>query len=143
MKPIKTFIIGSRVFFSEIKGFLPKDYDELNLMDRFNFNGNVLHCKIHGKDVFFFRNMDKEGFIKDALDSNVPMRVGKFLVPEFAVYLGMTIDDLKRLKPLFDAMDEKHKYEKVIYSAYIKNKAFRLTDGQRQKAYEAYKESRV
>lgn len=142
MKPIKTFTIGSRVFFSGMKDYSPKDIDELNIMDEFNLKGNVLNAQINGKDVFFFRNMDKEGFIQDALESNVPMRVGKFLVPEFAEHLGLTIDDLRRLAPLFDSIDEKHEYERVIYESYLENKGFNLTDSQREKAYKVYKEKR-
>ena len=138
MKPIKTFIIGSRTFFMEMEGYVPKDYDELNIMDRFPFKGNVLNMKMNGKDVFFFRDMDKEGFIKDTLECGVPMRVGKFLVPEFAEYLGMTIADLKRLSPVIENIDEKHHYEKAIYDAYLENQAFYLNEKQRAEAYKEY-----
>lgn len=138
MKPIKTFIIGSRAFFMEMEGYVPKDYDELNIMDRFPFKGNVLNMKMNRKDVFFFRDMDKEGFIKDTLECGVPMRVGKFLVPEFAEYLGMTIADLKRLSPVIENIDEKHHYEKVIYDAYLENHAFCLNEKQKAEAYKEY-----
>ena len=142
MISIRKYKIGSQVFFDGIEGFTPKDIDELNIMDSFPFSGNVLHTHINGKDVFFFRNMNKEEFIEDTLNSNVPMRAGKFLVPEFAANLGMTIEDLKRLRKLFYSMDKKHEYEKIIYQAYLKNKSFRLTDGQRKRAYEVYKKYR-
>ena len=142
MKVIKTFSIGSSVFFNRIEGFSPKDIDELCIMDRFPLQGNVLHTFLHGKDVFFYRDMDKEEFIKDALESEVPMRVGKFLVPDFAKYLGLTIDDLPRLKPLIDSIDEKHDYEKIIYNAYIANGDFYLTNEQRQLAYNNYLQRR-
>ena len=138
MKPIKTFIIGSRAFFTGMEGYVPKDYDELNIMDRFPFKGNVLNMKMNGKDVFFFRDLDKEGFIKDTLECGVPMRVGKFLVPEFAEYLDMTMDDLERLSPVIENIDEKHLYEKVIYDAYLKNGEFKLTEEQRVAAYKEY-----
>lgn len=138
MKPIKTFIIGSRAFFTGMEGYVPKDLDELNIMDKFPFKGNVLNMKMNGKDVFFFRNMDKEGFIKDTLECGVPMRIGKFLVPEFAAYLGVTIDDLKRLSDIIEKIDEKHLYEKVIYDAYLKNGVFKLTEEQRASAYKEY-----
>lgn len=138
MKPIKTFIIGSRAFFTGMEGYIPKDNDELNIMDRFPFKGNVLNMKMNGKDVFFFRNMNKEGFIKDTLECSVPMRVGKFLVPEFAEYLGMTIADLKQLSPVIENIDEKHHYEKVIYYAYLENHAFYLNEKQKAEAYKEY-----
>lgn len=138
MKPIRTFVIGSRAFFTGMDGYSPKDLDELNIMDRFPFKGNVFNANINGKDVFFFRNMDKEVFIKDTLECGVPMRIGKFLVPEFAVYLGVTIDDLKRLSDIIEKIDEKHLYEKVIYDAYLKNGEFKLTEEQRVAAYKEY-----
>jgi hypothetical protein len=89
--------------------------------------------------VFLCQKRPKDVKIKETLESNVPMRAGKFLVPEYNKYLGLAIDDLKRLNPLFDAMGDKHSYEKIIYDAYIKNNDFILTDKQRQEAYEEYK----
>lgn len=142
MKTIKTFTIGSRVFFSGMEGYVPKDKDEIALLDEFTLKGNVLNIKLDGKDIFFFRNMDKEGFIQDALNSGVPMRVGKFLVPEFASHLGLNMADLERIKPLIDAIDEKHEYERVIYDSYLENGGFFLTDFQREKAYKVYKAKR-
>jgi hypothetical protein len=81
---------------------------------------------------------DKEGFIKDTLECGVPMRIGRFLVPEFAAYLGVTIDDLKRLSGIIEKIDEKHLYEKVIYDAYLENGEFKLTEEQRVAAYKEY-----
>ena len=98
-------------------------------MDTFPIRGtNVLNMKKDKKDVFFYRNMDKNEFIEDTLRSNVPMRAGKFLIKEFSEHLGMTIDDLKKLGPMFEKMDDKHTYEKVIYKYYLKNGNFQLTD---------------
>ena len=70
------------------------------------------------------------------------MRVGKFLVPEFAEYIGLTIDDLKKLDSMFEELDEKHQYEVLIYNSYIDNNGFFLTDEQRDEAYRVYKEAR-
>ena len=94
------------------------------------------------EDVFLYRNINKDEFIKDALTSGVPMRAGKFLVPEFVEYIGFNIEDLKVLKPMFEQMDDKHKYETVIYDSYIENNSFTLTDAQRDRAYEEYKKTR-
>ena len=143
MKPIKEFTIGSSVFFSDFPDYKSHDVDKLCIMDRFiPKNTNVLNLKLNGKDVFFFRNMSKEEFIKDTLDSGVPMRVGKFLVPEFADYLGFTIEDLKQIGFLFDRLDNKHEYEKIIYSFYLDNNKFYLTSEQKNIAYKSYKEQR-
>ena len=67
-------------------------------------------------------------------------KLGKFLVPEFARELGMDINDLERLRPLAEKLDEKHLYENVIYDAYIENGCWGLTDEQRIEAYRIYNE---
>lgn len=144
MKDIKRIIIGSRAFFSVYEDFKSKDTDVIAIMDTFFPGKNSMNMKLpkEGEDVFLYRNLDKEGFINDTLSSGLPMRAGKFLVPEFIDYIGLTIDDLQLLRPMFEEMDEKHKYEKIIFDSYVKNNSFTLTDEQRMKAYEVYKESR-
>lgn len=142
MKPVKTFIIGSRRFFENYPDYVTKDEDELCVMDNFPLPGNVLNLKKDGKDVFFYRDMDKEGFIRDTIDSKVPMRVGKFLIPEFCESIGFTVDDFARLDGLFNQLDSKHLYERLIRDAYIENGGFFLTDGQRDAAYREYRRSR-
>lgn len=143
MKVIKKFTIGSKVFFSSINEFIPHDDDTLCIMDEWELqNTNVLRSYKDKQDTFYFKNMSLQEFIDDTLNCNTPMRAGKFLVPEFAQYLNMTIDDLKKLKPLFDKIDNKHKYEKIIYESYIENDGFYLTKKQIQKAYDEYKQYR-
>ena len=101
-----------------------------------------MKVKERGEDVFMYRNLNKEEFIMDTLNSGVPMKAGKFLVPEFVEYIGLEIDDLTRLKDMFENMDKEHKYETIIYNAYVKNKSFALKDSQRSRAYKEYKSSR-
>ena len=143
MKPIVTFNIGSTIFFDDIDGFSSKDTDKLCIMDTFNINGtNVLNMRLNGEDVFFYRNMTKEEFIEDTINSKVPMRVGKFLAPEFCKYIGFEISDYERLSDMFKELDEKHKYEIIIRDAYIENGSFTMTNEQKLKAYEEYKRER-
>lgn len=142
MKPIKQFQMGSSYFFSRYEDFHSKDYDDLCIMDKFIFPGRVMNMKLKGKDVFMFRNMDKQGFIDDVKETGVYMKLGKFLIPEFNEYIGFTIEDLKELRPLFENLDEKHQYEKIIADAYIKNNEFVLKGRQRSIAYAEYKKSR-
>lgn len=70
------------------------------------------------------------------------MSVGKFLVPEVCKELGIALKDLCVLEPLFDSLDNKHKYEKVIYEFYKENNDFYLTDQQLMLAYQEYKKYR-
>lgn len=143
MKPIVTFDMGSSIFFNGFDDYDSKDADKLCIMDTFTVKGtNVLNMRLNGEDVFFYKNMSKEEFIKDTIDSNVPMRVGKFLIPEFCEYIGFEISDYDKLKTMFDNLDEKHRYEIIIRDSYIENGGFFLTDEQRLRAYEEYKRER-
>ena len=144
MKFVKCFDIGSRVFFNnKFDDYIPKDYDMLYLFDEWIINDtNVLNCKRDNNDVFYFKNMSLDEFIHDTLNCGTPMRVGKFLVPEFAKYLNMTISDLKKLQTMFDRLDDKHKYERIIYKSYINNNSFTLTKKQLQEAYDEYRKYR-
>lgn len=143
MKPIVKIKIGSSVFFNGISGYKPSDSDWLAIVDTFFPNKIMMNMKIKGDDIFLYRNgLSKEEFIKDTIDSNVPMRVGKFLIPEFCEYIGFEISDYDKLKSMFDNLDEKHRYEIIIRDSYIENGGFFLTDEQRLRAYEEYKRER-
>ena len=139
MEPIKQFKMGTSYFFDRYEDYVMKDYDDLCIMDTFPFTENVMNMKLKERDVFMFRNMDKQGFIDDLTESGVYMKAGKFLIPEFNEYIGFTIDDLKSIMYCFDRMDTRHTYEKQIAEFYIQNNGFYLTDEQRDSAYSTYK----
>lgn len=140
---MKTIKIGSWVFFKNMPNYVSKDVDEMVIQDKWLPKGiNVLNFKKDKKDVFLWSPLTKEQFIEDTLNCKVPMRVGKFIVPEFCEYIGFEIKDYELLKPIFDKLDDKHKYEKVIMESYIENNSFTLTEDQLNKAYEVYKQAR-
>ena len=136
--------MGSSYFFDRYDDYKLKDNDELHIVDEFIFPNKVcMNMRLFdGNDIFIFKNTDKQGYINDVYESGVNMKVGKFLIPEFNKYINFTIDDLKSLQPIFDNMDEKHTYERVIFESYLKNGDFFLTDEQRREAYKEYKRSR-
>ena len=142
MKTKKKIIIGSKAFFGDFEDFTTKDTDVLAIMDTFIEGKNNLNMKIHGEDVFMYRDLTKRGFIDDALNSGVPMRAGKFLVPEFVEYIHLTIEELGELKVLFDNIDDMHSYERVVFESYLENGDFFLTEEQLRTAYEDYKSKR-
>jgi hypothetical protein len=142
MKALAKFTAGSSAFFDCYPDFNPGDIDILIIMDDLPEGDNVFHLFDGKKDNLLLRKMTKEGYIRDALDSGVPMRLGKFLVPEFASFIKMDIQDLKRLEPLTRELDEKHTYEKIIYDAYIQNDGWWLTEDQRMAAYSEYRRTR-
>ena len=138
----KRILIGSQYFFGCYEGFKGHDIDELEIINTNNFR-NCRQLSGQGSCLFQFKEYDsKEPYINFALRSKTGMVIGKFLVPEFCEKIGFTIEDLPRLEPLLERLDEQHKYEEIIYNAYIENNSFTLTDEQRAAAYKSYKESR-
>ena len=135
-------LIGSQYFFNCYQDFHSKDVDYLEIIDTFEFT-QLRQISSLGKCLFQLkRHLNKEPYIRWALQSKTPMCVGKFLVPEFNAQIGFTIEDLPRMQPLIDKLDDKHKYEEIIYNSYLENGDFILTEQQRLQAYESYKSSR-
>ena len=134
-------LMGSNYFFSQYKDFKPIDIDKIDIVDTSDFKEKRI-IRGQGKDYIFLKRKPKEQLIQDALNSNLAMVVGKFLIPEFNKQIGFTIEDLPKVQPLIDRLDDKHLYEKIIYDAYLENKEFILTQEQRDAAYTSYKESR-
>lgn len=138
-----SYLMGSTYFFNELPGFVPGDEDRIEIIDTNEFK-QVRQITGKGKCIFLLKRHDnKQDYIDWALKSRIGMVIGKFLIPEFCAEIGFTIDDLPLLKPLIDKLDEKHKYEEIIYNSYLENDSFSLTDEQRDRAYASYKASRA
>lgn len=131
-------LVGSNVFFKDIDGFNSKDVDILELIDNPIGFKNNRWIKFPHKDVFQWRRMPIKEFIEITLSNNIPLEIGKFLVPEFIKEFNLSINDLKKLQPLIENLDDKHKYESVIYYSYLQNNDFYLTDEQLIEAYKIY-----
>ena len=135
-------LIGSTYFFSEYDDFVSKDTDEIQIIDTKKF-AQIRQITGQGKCLFQMRrHSSKEEYIDWALQSQLGMAIGKFLIPEFCLEIGFTIKDLPQLKPLINKLDDKHKYEEIIFNSYIENDNFTLTKEQRDLAYQSYKETR-
>lgn len=134
-------LMGSNYFFKDYKDFKSHDIDYIDIIETNEFKEKRV-IRGQGKDYFYLKRKPKEQLIQDALKSELSMVVGKFLIPEFNKKICFTIDDLPKIKPLIDRLDEKHIYEKIIYESYLENNSFTLTEDQRLKAYKKYKETR-
>lgn len=135
-------LVGSSYFFSQYPDFMPKDIDEVELIDHPPFK-QMRQITGQGHCLFQLRKHEStEEYIQCALQSNLGMVVGKFLVPEFCELISFTIADLPRLYPLIQKLDEKHMYEAIIFDSYLQNGDFVLTESQRKRAYYSYQISR-
>ena len=135
-------LIGSTYFFSEYDDFASKDIDEIQIIDTSEFE-QMRQITGRGKCLFQMRrHQSKEDYIDWALKSQIGMVIGKFLVPEFCEAIGFTVDDLPKLEALITKLDDKHKYEEIIFNSYIDNGNFTLTKEQRDLAYQSYKMTR-
>lgn len=136
------FLMGSQYFFSCYEDFNSKDIDEIEIIETNDFK-YIRQLTGKGRCLFQLKKLNNvNDYIEYALQSNVGMVIGKFLIPEFCEAIGFTINDLPKVKILVDKLDDKHKYEEIIYNSYIENNSFTLTDKQRENAYKSYKESR-
>ena len=133
------FLVGSKYFFNKFNDYNSKDTDWVIIEDNPQYYTNTMTMRGRGEDLMFFKNRSKQEFINMTLSSNLPMVVGKFLIPEFNEYIGFTIDDLILFEHQFNKMDDKHLYEKYIYECYLVNKKFTLTESQLEEAYKIYK----
>lgn len=137
-----SFLVGSTYFFSCYSDFKSKDIDKVELLDVAAFPYRRQYFA-PGRCLFrIARQNTVEDYIKWELKIGRGMALGKFLIPEFCEAIGFTINDLPKLQPLVDALDERHLYEKIIFDSYITNQAFVLTNDQRDAAYQNYKASR-
>ena len=135
--------MGSSVFFKEYTDYQIKDIDWVVFTENYPFSTLMMKVKIKNDDIFLYRpGVTKQDFVDELKNTHVPMKAGKFLIPEFCEYIGFTIDELPSLKEYFDKMDDKHKYEQIIFESYLQNHSFTLTQEQRDKAYHQYKKYR-
>lgn len=136
------YLMGSSYFFSCYEDFVPHDIDEIEIVETDKFQHKR---QITGKGRCYFQLRKKdsyEDYLEWDISTNLGMNVGKWLVPEFCAAVGFPVEELFRLQPMIDILDDKHKYEEIIYNAYVTNNSFTLTDEQRLAAYNSYRAAR-
>jgi len=144
MKEVKRFIIGSRAIFTGYKDFedYTTDTDILLIHDDPDYWLETQYHDPEDDNIHYicWANISKEDLLYYHIH-NVYMGtfIQKFLCPEYAEWLGLTIEELASMERLLQYMDNKHSYEKIVFYAYIKNGGFYMTDEQKAAAYEEYK----
>ncbi len=139
---MKKYVVGSRAFFSGMEGFRSKDKDYLVLEDNpigYNWRREQ---SLRGICTFYYKRLPVEQLVQRCLNARDALQLGKFLVPEVAAELRMSVDDIRPLETLLPLLDEKHRYYEIIFRAYLTNGSFTLTEAQRLEAYKSYTESR-
>lgn len=136
------FLVGSRAFFSGIDGFNSDNRNFLKLVENQSALNVESKLSIHSNITYRLLREPARQMIERVAESGNALLVGNFLVPKVAKAIGATVADLQPLEPLLENLQDKHKYQAVIFRAYQANGSFSLTDEQRQEAYEAYCQSR-
>lgn len=138
------FNVGSNYFFNKYSDFIPGDIDEVEFEESPKLYKHFMQFrkKDGTRCLFKWKKMSADDFVNYMLTTKTPMEIGKFLVPEVAQYLEFTISHLKQLQPIVDKLDNKHKYEIIIYNSYINNNDFYLTQEQLDAAYLEYRQER-
>lgn len=138
-------LVGSKYFFDKYPDYSGSDTDYVTIEEspvEYNYYMRI-RDRVKNIDYIYWKKNTPEWHIDYLLNkSKLPLEVGKFLVPEICLKVGFTIEHLKQLKPVFEKLDEKHQYEKIIFESYIKNNKMELTEEQRLEAYKSYLESR-
>lgn len=118
--------VSSSYFFGCYPDFHPSDIDEVEFEENPKLYRNVMQFRKTDKSrcIFKWRKMSADEFVEYTLNSQLPMEIGKFLVPEACECIGFTIEHLAKLRPVIERIDDKHSYERVIYDAYIENGGF-------------------
>jgi len=136
------FEMGSNYFFGCYSDFSSKDIDYIYFVEKPKLFRKCMTMRNNApikEDIFFWKKLSPQEYVNELLETDTPMQAGKFLVKEICDYIGFKIEHLKQIKSVFERMDEKHSYEKSIYESYIQNGNFTLSDEQRNKAYNIYK----
>lgn len=135
-------LVGSRAFFSGMKGFTSKDRDYLVLVDKPNGYTWRREQSMRGVCTFEYKRDTPAAMVAKTLEAGDPLLIGKFLVPAVADAIGATVKDILPLESLLPKLDAKHQYEAIIFNAIKNNGTFTITDEQRQDAYKVYQSAR-
>ena len=138
----KEYLVGSRLFFDGMPDYNPKDSDYVMLVENPTIFNDCMTVRGDKKDIFLWRKTDAEEFVDMTIRLGTPMLAGKFLNKELCVDIRMTQQLFRRLKPLFDNMDDKHAYQKPVFDHILKTWDFDIPDKIKNIAFLIYLNSR-
>ena len=123
----KALISDDRILLEKVFEEIYNEYHNLIIYIVSKYINNELDIEEILNDVFFY-------FFKNIFKTEMT-NIKYYLVQSAK---NLTINHLKKLSPLIDFLDDKHRYEKIIFESYIENNDFFLTEEQRLKAYLEY-----
>lgn len=135
-------LVGSRAFFSGMDGFNSKDRDYLILTEQPHGFRWRREQSLRGVCTFEYKRDTAATMVAETLQSGDALLIGKFLVPEVAQAINATVEDILPLETLLPKLDDKHRYEAIIFNAIKANGTFTLTEEQRQAAFKVYLSAR-
>lgn len=139
---IKTIQAGSRAFFSNYEDFQPSDNDLIKFDDEQTVDFySSFEDDVH---IFHYRHMSKDelfSFIYNYSFQN-PLVVCTFTLPEVAEFYDISISEMFLFEDRFNYLTRRHNYMKFIFSCYVENGEYSLTQAQLDKAYEMYKQNK-
>jgi len=121
--------VGSTVFFKDYLDFKPHDTDYVLFEDNPKLYKNFAYIKERNIDIFAYKNMSKDEFIKFELKhcEKDGLPIAKLIVPEICEYMHLTIEDLKKFEFATKLIREKYNYVIMIYNFYLENNGIYLT----------------
>lgn len=146
---MKKFLCGSNYFFSCYPDYVWHDYDYIMIRENNETSCDYQHAYDFDRhiDYWFWKRNTPEWHVNHILNEvRFPLDIGHFLIPEVNKELGITIEHIKPLAPILDELwgkaDNLYNYNKIIYDSYMENNSFTLTEEQRDRAYQVYKDAR-
>ena len=139
---MKKILVGSNAFFKDVKDFKSKNKDYLIFVDNPQDFKIRKEISLRGTDMFYYKRLSPSEMINYTLESNDPLLIGKFIVPEVAEELKLSVSDILPLEPMLSKLDEQHQYQVVIFNHIKNNNSFTLTNEQLDEAYQVYLSTR-
>lgn len=136
----RTILVGSTYFFHSFPDFKSKDIDQVRFVENVTFT--VRQTSGPTSCLFEWKVMTPDEYVEYHLRSKLSMSVGKWLVKGVCKQVGFTLEHLEKLRPVFERIDSRHTYEKIIFDYIIQNQSWELTQEQLEEAYEEYKRTR-
>lgn len=141
---IGPIITGSKAFFCDIPGFVPKDDAYIYIVEPNEVEYKWKNVIRRGNSCYFYIvRHSVEELINHAIMFEQSMSLCHFIQSVIADELGVTITHLPSLAPLRERLDEEHEYLGVIFDFYLENEEMTLSNEQLTQAYEAYKNARL